>query len=377
MSQLRSPRKSRHNHGFKEKLICYSLPQYYIIIPSLTDTFISLMSLLNEEITPNSKIIVFGVTANMISLFAKVFSGQTNLKVYELHSRLSQSLRTRTTEEFKVATNGIMFASDVVGRGMDFPNVDLVIQVGLPSNAEQYVHRVGRTARAGNTGRAVILLTQSESFFLRKNAHLPIKPYEKSDQIISRSASCVNSIEQAMHAVDEDVKRKAYSSYLGFLAGSGLMKPQNLDKAGLVKIANELAVRGMHCPEPPAMEKSVIGKMGLKGTPGLRYAKPGDKNDSMLRHPPQKHFQDEDEGFSAKKPRSTPSNVKRDEDEDASFTNKPKRLMHSKYARFNRPDNYLAEDPNRRGRPPSRPFLTRENRPPSIPLFSHAVERNK
>ena len=265
------------------------------------------MSLLKEEITPQSKIIVFGVTANMIALYAKVYVGQTNLQIYQLHSRLSQSVRTRTTEEFKSATNGIMFASDVIGRGMDFPSVDLVIQIGLPSNSEQYVHRVGRTARAGNSGRAVILLTQSESFFLRQNKKLPIQPHEKSEQIISRSASYANKIEQAMHTIDEDTKRKAYASYLGFLAGSGLMKPLGLDKSGLVKLANELAVQGMYCPEPPAMEKSMIGKMGLKGVPGLRYAKPGDKIESTHRRSPQKHQQDDDGNFPAKKARSAPS----------------------------------------------------------------------
>ena len=115
---------------------------------------------------------------NMVSLYAKLFSeGLTMLKVYKLHSRLSQNVRTRTTDEFKAADSGIMFASDVIGRGMDFPNVDLVVQVGLPSNGDQYVHRVGRTARAGNDGLAIIILTQGESFFLNRNPQLPIQPH--------------------------------------------------------------------------------------------------------------------------------------------------------------------------------------------------------
>lgn len=98
------------------------------------------------------------------------------LKVYQLQSRLSQNVRTRTTDEFKAASSGLMFASDVIGRGMDFPKVGHVFQLGLPASGEQYVHRVGRTARAGNDGRAVILLNENESYFPRINKQLPINP---------------------------------------------------------------------------------------------------------------------------------------------------------------------------------------------------------
>ncbi|KAL4953812.1 ATP-dependent RNA helicase MSS116 [Aspergillus filifer] len=254
------------------------VPQYHVIIPSVTETFTTLTTLLNTEIKSNSKkIIVFGVTARMVNLFADAFSkGLTTLPVFEIHSRLSQSARTKTTEAFKEAGSGILFASDVIGRGMDFPNVDLVIQVGLPSNGEQYVHRVGRTARAGNDGRAVILLSQSESFFLRANKHLPIKPHPETESILSSSPAESEKVENAMHAVSEETKQRAYSSYIGFFAGSGIMKQLGLDKPGLVRLANDLAIKGMACPEPPAMDKKVVGKMGLKGVPGFNYASPQD-----------------------------------------------------------------------------------------------------
>lgn len=169
-----------------------------------------------------------------------------------------------------------MLASDVIGRGMDFPSVDLVIQVGLPSSADQYVHRVGRTGRAGNVGRAIIMLTQRESFFINANRHLPIQPHAQTDKIVADAAACVPKVQRAMYAVDETVKQRAYSSYLGFFAGSGLLKPLRMDKTDLVKMANEVAVNGMYCPEPPAMEKKTVGKMGLKGIPGFNYATASD-----------------------------------------------------------------------------------------------------
>lgn len=248
------------------------VPQYHVIMPAVIDTFNTLASLLSYELTTDSKAIVFGVTANMVALFSNLFSqGLTNIKVYEIHSRLSQSARTRTTEEFKAANSGVMFASDVIGRGMDFPNVDLVVQVGLPSSADQYIHRVGRTGRAGNDGKAIILLTQGESFFMNANRHLPIQPHAQTATIVGNAATHAPKVEQAMYAIDETVKQRAYSSFLGFFAGSGLLKRLHLDKAGLVRMANDMAVQGMHCPEPPAMERKTVGKMGLKGVPGFNY----------------------------------------------------------------------------------------------------------
>lgn len=249
------------------------VPQYHVIIPSVAETFTALTALLSLESKQCSKIIVFGVTANMVALMAKAFAqGLTPLKVFEIHSRLNQGARTRTTAQFKEASAGILFASDVIGRGMDFPNVDLVIQVGLPSNGEQYVHRVGRTARAGNDGRAIILLTQAESFFMKVNRHLPIQPHPKTNAVLEGAAACADNVTMAMYSIDEETKQRAYSSYIGFFAGSGLLKQVRLDKPGLVQLANELAINGMACPEPPPMDKKVIGKMGLKGVPGFNYA---------------------------------------------------------------------------------------------------------
>ncbi|KAL2802250.1 P-loop containing nucleoside triphosphate hydrolase protein [Aspergillus granulosus] len=261
------------------------VPQYHVVIPSIADTFTTLTALLRAEANSNPKIIVFGVTAKMVALTAAAFSqGLVSLPVFEIHSRLSQSARTKVTTQFKEASSGILFASDVVGRGMDFPNVDLVVQVGLPSNAEQYVHRVGRTARAGKDGRAVILLTQAESFFLNVNRHLPIKEHPQVDAIRSATPGLAPDVYRAMECVDPTAKASAYSSYIGFLAGSGLLNKLRLDKPGLVQLGNELAIQGMGCPEPPPIEKKIVGKMGLKGIPGFNFAVSDETSKPRRRH---------------------------------------------------------------------------------------------
>lgn len=152
--------------------------------------------------------------------------------------------------------NSNLIIKPVIGRGMDFPNVSLVIQVGLPSTPDAYVHRVGRTARAGKDGRAVILLTQAESFFCSVNRQFKITPYPTSDMILRDTQSLLD-VNRAMGILDDHDKQKAYSAYLGFM--KGFMNKLNVDVTGLVRMANELALEGMGCEEVPGMQRTTIG----------------------------------------------------------------------------------------------------------------------
>ena len=245
------------------------VPQFFVSVPAVGQTFAALSALIEEEHNQNPtdfKAIVFGTTANGVGLLYDLYKqAMPQYKLFELHSRMSQPSRTRTTADFKDTQSGILFASDVVGRGMDFPNVGLVIQLGLPSTTDQYVHRVGRTARAGKDGRAVLLLFQQESFFPRINRTLPINPYPVD--ISTRAANHQANIDRAFANVDEQSKQKAYQAFLGY--NKTFVKKLQISTADLVRLANEYA-ESMGCPEPPMLDKSVVGKMGLKGVPGLR-----------------------------------------------------------------------------------------------------------
>jgi ATP-dependent RNA helicase MSS116 len=245
------------------------VPQFSILCQTANETFAALLALIETEYNAapeGFKAIVFGTTANGVGLLYDLYKAALpQFKIFELHSRMSQPARTRTTNEFKDAPSGILFASDVVGRGMDFPNVGLVIQLGLPSSTEQYIHRVGRTARAGKDGRAVTILFENESFFVKVNPSLPIKPYPSP--LTANLAEYQAQIDRALTYVDEEAKAKAYQAFLGY--NKTYLKKLKLDSKGLVQLANQYA-RAMGCPEPPLIEKRVVGKMGLKGVPGLR-----------------------------------------------------------------------------------------------------------
>lgn len=77
-----------------------------------------------------------------------------------LNGDMDQRHRFLALEKFRSGNRNILVATDVASRGIDIPEVDLVVNYDLPVKSEDYVHRVGRTARAGRGGRAITLVTQ-------------------------------------------------------------------------------------------------------------------------------------------------------------------------------------------------------------------------
>jgi ATP-dependent RNA helicase MSS116 len=159
-----------------------TVPQSVIPVSSVDEVLPTLHSVLScaKADDPVLKAVIFCPTARHAGLLYHVFgstggAAPPRLPVFQMQSRMAQGARTRTVEEFKATDRGLLFASDVVGRGMDFPDINLVVQIGVPSDKDQYVHRVGRTGRAGKGGRAVAILTPEEMWFVRNNPEFPIE----------------------------------------------------------------------------------------------------------------------------------------------------------------------------------------------------------
>lgn len=79
-----------------------------------------------------------------------------------LHGDISQHQRERTLNGFRQGKFTVLVATDVASRGLDIPNVDLIIHYELPNDPESFVHRSGRTGRAGKEGRAILMFTSSQ-----------------------------------------------------------------------------------------------------------------------------------------------------------------------------------------------------------------------
>lgn len=90
------------------------------------------------------------------------FIRRKGFNVAGIHGDLNQSKRTESLEAFKAGKVPLLVATDVAARGLDIPAVKVVINVTFPLTAEDYVHRIGRTGRAGQDGRAITLFTQNE-----------------------------------------------------------------------------------------------------------------------------------------------------------------------------------------------------------------------
>lgn len=91
-----------------------------------------------------------------------------------------QTKRTNTFFEFCNAKSGILLCTDVAARGLDIPAVDWIIQFDPPDDPKEYIHRVGRTARAGHSGKALLFLLPEEVGFLKylKHARVPLNEYD-------------------------------------------------------------------------------------------------------------------------------------------------------------------------------------------------------
>ncbi|KAI6707758.1 hypothetical protein NL676_010720 [Syzygium grande] len=233
------------------------------LVAPLDKHFSLLYALLKEHVADdiNYKVIVFCTTAMVTKLVADVL-GELKLNVREIHSRKSQSYRTRVSDEFRKSKGLILVTSDVSARGVDYPDVTLVIQVGLPADRQQYIHRLGRTGRKGKEGQGILLLAPWEEFFLSTVKDLPITKAPAP----SVDPDTKKMVERALSHVEMKSKESAYQAWLGYYNSN---KKIGSDKIRLVELANEFS-HSMGLDNPPAIPKLILGKMGLRNVPGLR-----------------------------------------------------------------------------------------------------------
>jgi len=256
--------------------------QSHVVLPNM-DRFVSsvieiVTSAMQEKEDDNVKIVAFFPTARMVGFFAQLFNDALGIEVVELHSRKSQPYRNKASEKFRVAKQGILFTSDVSARGVDYPDVTKVIQFGLPESREQYIHRLGRTGRAGKTGRGLLVLAPYESKFLNQLKGLDIPVDDKTTNLLSCPPTAKNAklLKDAMLKIgdgrecDKELTKSAkmaYSAFLGYYCGQ-IKRTHIQNKAEVVSIANNLS-KLMGLDQPPSIMKRTIGKMGLKGVPGI------------------------------------------------------------------------------------------------------------
>ena len=112
------------------------------------------------------RVLIFARTKHGCDRVVKKLS-QVGIPANAIHGNKSQPQRERALDEFKRAKTPILIATDVAARGIDIPGVSHVINYELPNVPEQYVHRIGRTARAGRDGVAIAFCAEDERDYLK------------------------------------------------------------------------------------------------------------------------------------------------------------------------------------------------------------------
>lgn len=133
--------------------------EHAVIFIEMDDKRFFLERIINEN--PDSKILVF-VRTKVRAERVKSAMSRVNINALTIHSDRDQHERTNILDLFKKGKERVLIATDITARGIDIPDVDIVINYDLPDLAENYVHRVGRTGRGKNKGRALSFCSADE-----------------------------------------------------------------------------------------------------------------------------------------------------------------------------------------------------------------------
>jgi len=136
----------------------------------------------DEEAQKARSAIVFVSTCERAALVSGILE-RVGVENVALHSLLSQNRRLAALGKFKSQQVRVLVATDVASRGLDIPTVDLVLNSELPRNTISYVHRVGRTARAGRRGRAISFVAESDVALVHAAEKVSGRPLEKCEDV--------------------------------------------------------------------------------------------------------------------------------------------------------------------------------------------------
>ena len=128
--------------------------------------------------TPPRRVIVFSSSKHKVKDLAKSLR-KLHLKVGEMHSDLDQQVREDVMLDFKAGKINVVVATDIISRGIDIDNIETVINYDVPNEAEDYVHRIGRTARADREGSAYTFISEKERVKFRNIERLLEREVEK------------------------------------------------------------------------------------------------------------------------------------------------------------------------------------------------------
>merc|ERR1712080_392981 len=154
-----------------------------------------LVSILND-LAGNSFMIFCG-TCNNVKRICLLLR-HLGFHAIPMHGQMSQAKRLGSLNKYKSKSRTILIATDVASRGLDIPHVDIVINFDIPTHSKDYIHRVGRTARAGKSGRSITFVTQYD-----------VELYQRIEQLLGKKLPLYPSVEEEVLLLGERVAEAA------------------------------------------------------------------------------------------------------------------------------------------------------------------------
>ncbi|KAG4133242.1 hypothetical protein ERO13_D08G084700v2 [Gossypium hirsutum] len=211
-----------------------TLKQQYVFIPkTVKDAYLVHILSKMEDMNIRSAMI-FASRCRDCHLLSLLLE-ELEVEAAALHSLKSQALRLSAVQHFKSGRVSILLATDVASRGLDIPTVDLVINYDLPRYPRDYVHRVGRTARAGRGGLAVSFVTENDVdlvYEIEAELGKQLEKFEcKENEVLSDftkvlKAKRVATMKMMDDGFEEKVKERKKQK-LKTLAEKGLLKKRS------------------------------------------------------------------------------------------------------------------------------------------------------
>jgi ATP-dependent RNA helicase MSS116 len=249
--------------------------QSMVLLPParfLTATVEVLLDLVDN---PSNKTMCFFPTTSLVQLYANLFSHRLGRRVSELHGKMHQRSRTTISQQFRKSKSGTLFTSDVSARGVDYPDVTHVVQVGAAETRETYIHRLGRTGRAGKKGKGLLLLPEIEKHFLGDLKGLDIGVNSKwqaklmappSKQVMDELGPIAQDVRQGRDLKLVKTATDAYQAMIGYYFQRANRRRE--DDSKIVETINNL-VQEIGMTELPSLDSRRAQKLGIEDVPGL------------------------------------------------------------------------------------------------------------
>ena len=197
--------------------------QYFYQVPNFR-TKLNLINYLLTNTEDYKRVLIFCATKENAELVFKVLDRKVEGEVRVLHSNKAQNTRINAIQAFKEGHVRVLISTDVSARGIDVSMISHVINFDLPTNYEDYVHRIGRTARANHEGVAISFLKPDEQFHL-ENIEKLIR-MEITELPIPEKVDVVESSRSEMQGIARELDRQKKMDDTGFKGAFHEKKPR-------------------------------------------------------------------------------------------------------------------------------------------------------